>query len=88
MEDLHLLFTAEFQVTVNKKGMETRQTQYRRKKFSPKTDKIAEFRILLENKIRYYISDLEDNYSLASWIHLAEYTLVQLATLTHYLKSR
>lgn len=80
MEDLLLTFNLEFQVTINKKGLETQKINKRRKKIIlPKTEHIAEFRIYLEGRMRYFIEKLERSFSQDAWIHLAEYTLVHLA---------
>lgn len=80
MENLCLLFNVEFQVTINKKGIETQKINQRRKKIHlPKTDQIAKFRIYLENKIKLYTAKLENCYSLTDWTKLAEHTLVHLA---------
>ena len=80
MENLYLIFELEFRVTVNKKGLETQKIHYRRKKVDlPKTEQIAQFRIYLEGKIKFHISNLEKEYSLKDWSHLAEYTLAHLA---------
>ncbi|XP_074035171.1 uncharacterized protein isoform X2 [Leptinotarsa decemlineata] len=80
MEDLYLLFNLEFQVTVNKKGLETQKINFRRKKFDlPKTEQIAKFRIYLESKILHYTTRMSQNYSFKDWTHLTEYSLVHLA---------
>lgn len=80
MENLYLLFNIEFQITINKKGIETQKMNQRRKKIHlPKTDQIAKFRIYLENKIKLYTAKLENCYSSTDWTKLTEYTLVHLA---------
>ncbi|XP_044752192.1 uncharacterized protein LOC123312064 [Coccinella septempunctata] len=80
MKNLMTVFEVEFNVTINKKGVESQKIIKRRKKtILPKTEVIGQFRNFLESKIGFYIGQLEREYSKADWIKLAEYTLVHLA---------
>lgn len=61
MEDFLLTFN---QVTINKRGLETQILR--------KTEHIAEFRIYLEGRIRYFINKLETSFCKKAWVHSAE----------------
>lgn len=51
MENLHLLCNIEFQVTINKKGIETQKINQRRKKiYLPKTDRFQNFEYIWKIK--------------------------------------
>lgn len=80
MKNLMTVFELEFNVTINKKGIESQKIMKRRKTtILPKTECIGKFREYLEMKILLHIERLEKEYSKHDWTKLTEYTSVHLA---------